>query len=875
MKFLSQAWVAVAAITLVSCASTDKSHPLERDNTPYISAEQAANRSQRVSNVHYELDFNLNGSAEFSATSKVRFQLGDTLSPLTLDLNKARITELLINGAKVYPNYNGSYLTLNPRLLVSGENQVQVSFVRPHSTNGEGLHRFEDPVDGRVYLYSHFEPAAAQQMFAVFDQPDLKASYKVRVTAPADWHVVTTTRESSINAQGDMRVWDFPETPLLSPYNFSLHAGPYQVWQSSEARYPMRLFARQSIADKVTPQDWFRYTALGLDYFEQYFGIPYPFKKYDQLLVPDFLYGAMENAAAITFSESSFVSSGEMSLAQKQSLAGVIMHEMAHQWFGDLVTMKWWNGLWLNESFASLMGTMALAKIPEFSHAWQSFYAGGKQRAYTLDSLVTTHPIEVPVPTSGNAFDNIDAITYQKGAASLRQLSILLGEEAFRRGVSAYLKQYSYRNATLDDFIGSLAQAAGRDLTQWTRDWLYQPGVNSIEAEFSCEGEQISHFALRQSAPADYPVLREQKVQVALFDADRHGLHRDRVVEVTFKGARTEVPALVGRQCPKLVYPNYQDWGYVKVNLDARSFDTARSQLSRTEDPLLRAMLWQSLWDSVTDGKLPLQDFLATALINAPLEKDLQMSTQIIGKLQSSAFYLQSANKGKGSFADKGLRALSQMSLRRAMESRGDKELQGRWFDAYISLAYGGEAIDHLNDLLDGASKVQGLEIDQDRRWDIIARLNRLDALGAERRVREELLHDNSDSGQKSAIRARVQRPDGSIKRQWLSKIAAGSEPFPKLRVAMANLYQPEQRLLANASSDERLAMLPELDAKGPVFARSAATLIPGDCSQQGVDALSRYIDSKPALSSGMHRALLEARQLQQRCVTVLSALPN
>nr|WP_250885646.1 aminopeptidase N [Shewanella jiangmenensis] len=859
---------------MASCASTGRHNPLMRDGTAYISATQAEHRSERVSNVSYELDFNLTGEREFSATSIVTFDLSDAGSALTLDLNQARVTNLVINGTKVYPNYNGSYLTLNAKLLSSGSNRVEVSFVRAHSTNGEGLHRFEDPVDGRIYLYSHFEPAAAQQMFAVFDQPDLKASYKLKVKAPAEWQVVSTMRESNVSPEGLFKVWDFPETPKLSPYNFSLHAGPYKVWQDSRAKYPMRLFARQSIADKVNPEDWFNYTSQGLTYFERYFGIPYPFKKYDQLLVPDFLYGAMENAAAITFSESGFVSSGEMSLPQKQSLAGVIMHEMAHQWFGDLVTMKWWNGLWLNESFASLMGTMALAEIPEFAHAWQSFFASGKQRAYTLDSLVTTHPIEVPVPTSGNAFDNIDAITYQKGAASLRQLSYLLGPEIFRRGVSNYLTQFSYQNATLDDFIGSLGKAAGKDLSGWTKDWLYQPGVNSIEADYLCEGGIITRFALLQSAPVEYPTLREQKVRVALFDGSSHGLHRDRVVDVTFKGSRTEVPELVGRDCPKLVYPNFQDWGYVKVNLDQRSFETARSLLSQADDTLLRAMLWQSLWDSVIDGKLPLQDFVATALINAPLENDLQISEQIIGKLKTSAYYLHSSDKRKGSFAEKGLRALSQMSLRRAMESRGNKELQGLWLDAYIDLAYGGDAIEHLNALLDGETKVRGVDVDQDRRWDIIARLNRLDALGAERRIRDELEKDSGDSGQKAAIRAKLQRPDGNIKRQWLAKIGAASEPFPKLRVAMDNLYQPEQGALARASTDDRLGMLLALDGRGPVYSRAAAAIIPGNCTQDDIDSLTRYIDSDPKLSSGMKRAVLEARQLQERCVRIVSRLP-
>jgi len=326
-----------------------------------------------------------------------------------------------------------------------------------------------------VYTYSHFEPAAAHQMFAVFDQPDLKATYQVTATAPADWHVVSTTRESKIEDLGALRRWTFPTTKKLSPYNFSLHAGPYKVWEDKSGKYPMRLFARQSVAAQVTPEDWFRYTKDGLVFFDQYFGIPYQFEKYDQLLVPDFLYGAMENAGAITFAEGRFLHKAKMTDAQRQSLASVIMHEMAHQWFGDLVTMQWWNGLWLNESFASFMGTLATAEATEFKDAWQAFYSGGKQAAYAQDQKVTTHPIEVPVASTANAFDNIDAITYSKGASTLAQLRHLLGAEVFRKGVHNYLAKYSYQNAKLEDFIGSLGEAAGHDLSQWTQDWLYRP----------------------------------------------------------------------------------------------------------------------------------------------------------------------------------------------------------------------------------------------------------------------------------------------------------------------------------------------------------------------------------------------------------------
>jgi aminopeptidase N len=322
-----------------------------------------------------------------------------------------------------------------------------------------------------------------------------------------------------------------------------MHAGPYKKWEDTSGKYPMRLFARQSVAAQVKPAEWFKYTKSGLAFFDDYFGIPYQFEKYDQILVPDFLYGAMENAGAITFAERGFMYKADMTSEQRQRLASVIMHEMAHQWFGDLVTMKWWNGLWLNESFASFMGTLATAEATEFKDAWRAFYSTGKQGAYAQDQRSTTHPIEVPVPSTQNAFDNIDAITYSKGASTLMQLRHLLGADVFRKGVHNYLVKYQYRNATLDDFIGSLGEAAGRDLKGWTKEWLYQPGVNTIAANYSCANGKIKSFSLEQSATKQLPTLREQRVQVASFRMDGKQLKLDKNVAIIYKGAKTAVPA--------------------------------------------------------------------------------------------------------------------------------------------------------------------------------------------------------------------------------------------------------------------------------------------------------------------------------------------
>lgn len=874
-RVIKTSLIALCCASVISCSSSLSTSSAPRDGSAYISQAQAQTRSSVVSNVQYELTFFLSKNSQFSAKSIAHFDLSRVPKSLTLDLNKANIKQFIINGTKVYPNYNGAYITLSQSLLTEGNNTIEVEFSREHSTNGEGLHRFVDPVDGNVYLYSHFEPAAAQQMFAVFDQPDLKASYQINVHAPKDWQVISAMRETKVLDQGDSNLWTFPTSPKLSPYNFSMHAGPYHVWEDNSGRYPLRLFSRQSVADQVTPQDWFTYTQQGLDFFDGYFGIAYPFKKYDQVLVPDFLYGAMENAGAITFSEDRFLFNANMTGEQKERLAGVILHEMAHQWFGDLVTMKWWNGLWLNESFASFMGTLATSEATEFSHAWRTFYASGKQAAYLQDSLVTTHPIEVPVATSQNAFDNIDAITYQKGASTIKQLRHLLGEETFRRGVSQYLQQYSYQNAELSDFINSLAKASGRDLHQWTQEWLYAAGVNTIKAQYTCQGKQIDSFALVQTADSQHPTLREQRVQIGLFTHNRDGLQEQQVVAATYKGAYTEIDSLIGSVCPDLVYPNYDDWGFVKVELDPSSFKTAKQSLAQVTDPLLRSMLWQSMWDSVSNGNTGLDQFLNIALINAPLEEDYTILGQVLGRVQRAKHYLDLMAPVHANYTRKISKALSQMSLRMTMEHANNRDFQRRWFNAYISLSSHGDALQHIQSLLQGKSSIKGLTLDQDLRWAMIQQLNRYDYGDAQSLLAREKQRDQSDSGEKAAIAAEVIRPQSSLKRQWLNTIENNtSMPFSKIRVAMDHLYPAEQKLLSAATAEQRFANLQLMDDKGPVFMRSfAAQLIPTDCSASNIDAISRVLDSQTGLSKLARRTLLEARQEEQRCLKIMQTL--
>jgi len=884
----------ISSMALTACIATDntknqsnKSSEVTaltsaRAENAHLSQEQAFKRSERVSNVDYDLTFNLTGGERFSATSLINFDLTDTKSPLTLDLDEASITKLVVNGKKVTANYNKWFITLATQDLKKGLNTVEVSFDRKHSTDGEGLHRFTDPVDDRVYLYSHFEPAAAHQMFALFDQPDLKANYQMTVSAPSDWQVFSAMKETSIEKRGDKNVWHFDRTLKLSPYNFSLHAGPYKKFEDNSAKYPMRLFTRQSVASQVSPADWFKYTKAGITFFEEYYGVDYPFRKYDQVIVPDFLYGAMENAAAITFGEAGFLTNGEMSRSQRNRLASVIMHEMAHQWFGNLVTMKWWNGLWLNESFAAFMATLATAEATEFTDAWRSFYAGGKQSAYRADQSITTHPIEVPIPSSANAFDNIDAITYSKGASTLNQLRHLLGKETFRRGIHNYLTSNAYQNAVLDDFIGSLAKASGRNLDNWKQEWLYKAGVNTITANFQCDAGKISKFEIVQTAKESFPTLREQKVQLGLFNVDKSNANNSQInltqkIAVIYKGKVTKVNELIGSQCPDLVYSNYQDWGFVKVNLDDTSFTTAKQYLSKMTDPLLRSMLWQSLWDSVRDGKLPLNEYLDVALNNISAESDYTILGQVLGQIATARNYLNLSLGKNHAYSVKVNNKFETLAWKNTLANKDKKNHVRRWFGAYRTAASSDQALANLTQLLKGEVKVENLTISQDLRWAIIGQLSRFDHQDAKPFIVEELKKDSSDTGVKAAIFAEVIAPNADNKKQWLAKIQNKDSAlnFSKIRTAMTALYTSEQASLDESTADERIATLTEIDkANNHTYMRSyAGLLIPATCSDKSVQRLHKAVNELTDLAAGTRRSLLLTLQADERCLMVKNAL--
>jgi len=635
--------ILAAGVLLLAACSTDKSSldaGSARPAAALLTQTEAEYRKRVVVDPTYEIMISLDQEGiAFSGETILRFNYLGADAPLNIDFGNGEVLGVSINGEQAAFDYNGYFLSLPAGSVQPGPQNIRITYTHPYSQDGAGLYRYVDPEDGRVYLYTDFQPFDANRMFPHFDQPDLKARFDLSVRAPVDWQVISTTREDSVVADGDYALWNFPLTELISSYVFSLHAGDYAMWEDSEFRYPLRLFARQSIAQYINAEEWFLWSRQGFDFFDEYFGLAYPFKKYDQLVVPDYNSGAMENVAAVTFNEF-FISRGEATRRERIQHNNVILHEMAHMWFGDIATMTWWNGLWLNESFATVMAAVAQEQATEFSEAWQEFFIGDKQWAYGEDQLVTTHPIEVPVVDTDEGFTNFDGITYGKGASVLRQLQALLGADVFRQGVRDYLAANAWSNTELDDFMGAMAAAADRNLDDWTQRWLYTAGLNSIEAGFSCEAGLITSLRLLQTAPAEYPVLRQQRTQVALFQLRGEELVLERSLDLVFDGAITELKQAEGAPCPDFVYPNYGDLAYVKTALDPRSVATAREHINGLGDPALRTMVWYDLYRMMQDARLAITEYLDILLVNLPAEANLSAAADQLWNLRGAFAYL-------------------------------------------------------------------------------------------------------------------------------------------------------------------------------------------------------------------------------------------
>ncbi|MCX6501680.1 MAG: aminopeptidase N [Microbacterium sp.] len=755
---------------------------------------EAQERRAIVDTQSYDVTLDLTRGADvFGSTTTVRFTATEGAATF-IDLIAGEVRTIRLNGRDIDPAtaFADSRIALDD---LAAENELLIEADCLYTNTGEGLHRFVDPVDGEVYLYSQFEVPDSRRVFAVFEQPDLKAEFRFTVTAPEGWQVVSNSATPEPTRHGDgSATWSFARTPRISSYITALVAGPYEstfseLTSASGRVIPLGVFARKSLWEHLDADYVFEKTRQGFAYYEEKFGVPYPFEKYDQLFVPEFNAGAMENAGAVTFTET-YVFRSKVTDAVKERRVVTILHELAHMWFGDLVTMKWWNDLWLNESFAEWASTIATAEATEWTEAWTTFNAMEKTWAYRQDQLPSTHPVVAEINDLEDVQVNFDGITYAKGGSVLKQLAAWVGIDAFFGGVGQYFQKHQWGNTELRDLLVELEATSGRDLSGWSKKWLETAGVNTLTPSID-EGSDgtITKFSIIQTAPADYPTIRPHRLGVGFYDLQGDALVRTHHVELDVDGDRTDVAELVGRKRPDLVLLNDEDLAYAKIRLDDRSLATAIAHLSKISDPLARSLVWGAAWDQTRDAEASASAYIDLVLGNIGAETESTTVRTTLGQLQLTAnSYVtpERREQARATVAD-GLWALAQSA-----EAGSDSQLQ--FVTAFASAASTPAQWEAVRALRDGDTVLEGLEIDADLSWALLVSLA-AGGLVTAVDIDAALAADNTAKGGEFAAQAKAALPTLEAKREaWAQLVEHDDLPNTVLRSAAAGFIHPATR---------------------------------------------------------------------------------
>lgn len=836
-----------------------------------LTREEAVRRAETVSVDSYEVALDLTGDPEtFAVHTTVRFSATPGAATF-IDAITASVESITLNGESLDParHSDGTRIEL-PGL--AGSNELVVESRMSYMNTGEGLHRFVDPVDQEVYLYSQFEVADTRRMFPVFEQPDLKATFRFDVTAPSYWSVVSNqpTPEPQPVSEAVAR-WRFSPTPVISCYITALVAGPYEhvhdSLTSSDGRsIELGLFARRSLAEYVDAAEMFEITKQGFEFYESQFGVAYPFEKYDQLFVPQFNAGAMENAGAVTFVES-YIFRSKPARARVERRAITVLHELAHMWFGDLVTMRWWNDLWLNESFAEYMSTLACAQNTKYTNAWTTFAAGEKSWGYEQDQLPTTHPVKAEIRDLEDVLVNFDGITYAKGASVLKQLVAWVGQEHFMAGLNRYFGKHAWANTELSDLMVELEAASGRDLTDWTRRWLETAGVNTLIPHVSEDDDGIiTSFEIEQIPQDGHPTLRPHRLAVGFYDHDDGAgrLVRTHRVELDVDGERTAVPELVGRERPDLVLLNDDDLAYAKIRLDECSQATAMNHLGDFEESLPRSLVWASAWDAVHDGVSPARDYVRLVLENIGYETDSTAVQVQLRRLDTVLdHYLAPADAAR-------IRAASGAALWRLVtEAAPGSDHQWQFFRAFARRACTAEQFDVLEAIEHGEDVPEGLALDTDTRWAVLIAL-----VAAGRRdepaIAAALEADNTETGAIAAATARAALPTVEAKaRAWQRIVVDGSLPNSQQQAAIAGFFRVHDDSLVTPYAPAYFDTVARVwtERTHELAQQIASGLFPRSATQDVVDDAQHFIDELPFQHNGLRRIVMERQDAVRRAV--------
>jgi aminopeptidase N len=772
-----------------------------------LTREEAQTRAGLLDVGSYTIELDLTTSDKtFGSTTTIAFSCSQPGAGTFADLVGATVHEITLNGVALDPEQ----VYADSRIQLDGLQADNVLVVRAdcaYSHSGEGLHRFVDPVDERVYLYSQFEVPDARRVYTTFEQPDLKSVFTFKVTAPEHWKVVSNapTPAPEPLTDGDAPTgkaqWSFPPTKKMSTYITALVAGEYHevqdVYEGKNGTIPLGHYCRQSLVEYLDRDELVKLTKQGFEFFEEIFDFPYPFEKYDQLYVPEYNMGAMENAGCITLRDE-YLPRSRQPRSFYEFRCSVILHEMAHMWFGDLVTMKWWDDLWLNESFAEWACYHAEVEATEFTESWTGFTNARKQTGYRQDQMPSTHPIAADNYDLQAVEVNFDMITYAKGASVLKQLVAWVGLEPFLAGLRQYFKDFAYGNSEFTDLLLALEKSSGRELQGWAQEWLQTAGVNTLSPEFELDADgNYTSFAVVQTSHPDWPTIRRHRLGIGLYDefADedmRAHLIRTSSLEIDVTGERTEVPELVGTKQPELLLLNDADLTYAKIRLDERSLKTAINDLSRVEDSLARALIWGAAWDMTRDAEMSATDFVHLVLANIGQETDAWGISRIPVYAAQAVFSMSAPANRPALMArwERGLRSLLDQAA-----PGSDQQLT--FVRSYAGAAHSEEAIADLEELLDGTLTFDGLAMDQDLRWALITGLARAGRAGD--RIDAELARDTTISGKEHAAAARASQPTTEAKAEaWAAAIEQSDTPNETQRsIVLAFQAHGQEHVLA------------------------------------------------------------------------------
>ncbi|WP_448072020.1 aminopeptidase N [Georgenia yuyongxinii] len=874
--------------------------------TTNLTRAEARERSDHLHVSEYLVRLDLSAAPEparttFPTTTTVRFT---TTAPATFLDFLGEVRSVVVNGRTVEPVHDGARVRLTGLAVDGSENEVTVGGEGRYSRTGEGLHRFTDPVDGATYLYTQYEPADSRRVFATFEQPDLKASYTFEVLAPAAWEVLSNQvpvevedlpaagaqaadgRRPSHGARPALRRWTFAPTARMSSYLTAVVAGPYHRvtgrWSAplpdgGTLEVPLGVLCRASLAEHLDADRILEVTRQGLDFFHDAFAFPYPWGKYDQVFVPEYNLGAMENPGCVTFTES-YVFRSAATRAQYQARANTILHEMAHMWFGDLVTPRWWDDLWLKESFADYMGAHASVAATEFTDAWVAFAHRRKAWAYAQDQLPTTHPIVADIPDLEAAKQNFDGITYAKGAAVLKQLVAYVGTEAFFAGARAYFQRHRWSATTLGDLLAALEGASGRDLAAWSRVWLETAGTPVLTAELTPHSDQIANLVVTQEGAdpvTGQAVLRPHRLAVGLYsltdaaDSSAGGaapvLRRTHRLEADVTGDRTELAEAAGLPVPDLVLVNDDDLTYAKVRLDPASLATARRHLGALADALPRSLVWSALWNATRDGLLPAADYLGLVLRHGPGETDTAVLAGLTANARTAVEHYLPATRRPAGRDEQAAGAWE-----RLLAADPGSDVQLVWARALAAAgAVAPSAAPRLRAVL--AGEVSGLPLGPELRWSL---WQSLAAVGAatQAELDGELVRDATADGATQHLAALHAVPDPGVKAAaWEQLLTPGALTNDHVDATLTGFAQSLHRELTAPYTERYFAALRGMwaDHSIEIADRLVRGLYPAHQDAEPdrdpadhpvVRRTTGWLDAEPDAPAALRRLVVEAR---------------